>query len=153
MLTNAKTYLLMQPCHFNFLICRFKLLCRTVFTWDSNHSFFLHFLHSLPLWLCRIMVYVLLCCWGVFPVLTLYSPRSIVWGLFFFSPHFPHVYAVFFFNSTCISLLIILCMIVCVTNNKEPNKEPWTGIPRLLSTSPYKLTVYENPYEAGYVWC
>ncbi len=23
------------------------------------------------------------CCWGVFPVLTLYSPRSIVWGLFF----------------------------------------------------------------------
>ncbi len=47
-------------------------------------------------------------------------------SLFFFSfsPHFPHVYAVFFFNSTCISLLIILCMIVCVTNNKEPNKEP-----------------------------
>ncbi len=46
---------------------------------------------SLPLWLCRVsMVYVLLCCWGVFPVLTLYSPRSIVWGLFF-SPHFPHV--------------------------------------------------------------
>ncbi len=54
-----------------------------------------------------VMVYVLLCCWGVFPVLTLYSPRSIVWGLFF-SPHFPHVNAVFFFNSTCISLLIIL---------------------------------------------
>ncbi len=25
------------------------------------------------------------CCWGVFPVLTLYSPRSIVWGLFFSS--------------------------------------------------------------------
>ncbi len=45
---------------------------------------------SLPLWLCVSMVYVLLCCWGVFPVLTLYSPRSIVWGLFF-SPHFPHV--------------------------------------------------------------
>ncbi len=41
---------------------------------------------SLPLWLCRVsMVYVVLCCWGVFPVLTLYSPRSIVWGLFFFS--------------------------------------------------------------------
>ncbi len=79
---------------------------------------------SLPLWLCRVsMVYVLLCCWGVFPVLTLYSPRSIVWGLFF-SPHFPHVNAVFFFNSTCISLLIILCMIVYVTNDKEP----WTLI-------------------------
>ncbi len=75
---------------------------------------------SLPLWLCRVsMLYVLLCCWGVFPVLTLYSPRSIVWALFF-SPHFPHVYTVFFFNSTCISLLIILCMIVYVTNNKEP---------------------------------
>ncbi len=35
--------------------------------------------------LCGYVVYVLLCCWGVFPVLTLYSPRSIVWGLFFFS--------------------------------------------------------------------
>ncbi len=34
---------------------------------------------------CGYVVYVLLCCWGVFPVLTLYSPRSIVWGLFFFS--------------------------------------------------------------------
>ncbi len=56
---------------------------------------------------CGYVVYVLLCCWGVFPVLTLYSPRSIVWGLFF-SPPFPHVNAVFFFNSTCISLLIIL---------------------------------------------
>ncbi len=41
------------------------------------------------------MVYVLLCCGGVFPVLTLYSPRSIVWGLFF-SPHFPHVMLYFF---------------------------------------------------------
>ncbi len=56
---------------------------------------------------CGYVVYVLLCCWGVFPVLTLYSPRSIVWGLFF-SPPFPHVNSVFFFNSTCISLLIIL---------------------------------------------
>ncbi len=47
---------------------------------------------SLPLWLCRVsMVYVLLCCWGVFPVPTLYSPRSIVWGCYFFPPHFPHV--------------------------------------------------------------
>ncbi len=33
---------------------------------------------------CGYVVYVLLCCWGVFPVLTLYSPRSIVWGLLFF---------------------------------------------------------------------
>ncbi len=33
---------------------------------------------------CGFVVYVLLCCWGVFPVLTLYSPRSIVWELFFF---------------------------------------------------------------------
>ncbi len=72
---------------------------------------------SLP----RYVVYVLLCCWGLFPLLTLYSPRSIVWGLFFFSS-LSSCYAVFFFNSTCISLLIILCMIVYVTNNKEP----WT---------------------------
>ncbi len=76
---------------------------------------------------CGYVVYVLLCCWGVFPVLTLYSPRSIVWGLFF-SPPFPHVNAVFFFNSTCISLLIILvwlCMWRIIKNldlDLEPNK-------------------------------
>ncbi len=34
------------------------------------------------------------CCWGVFPVLTLYSPRSIVWGLFF-SPYIPLVCCIF----------------------------------------------------------
>ncbi len=34
--TDRKTYLLMQPCHFNFLICRFELLCQTVITSDSN---------------------------------------------------------------------------------------------------------------------
>ncbi len=68
-----------------------------------------------------VMVYVLLCCWGVFPVLTLYSPRSIVWGLFF-SPPFPHVNAVFFFNSTCISLLIILVWLCMwrIIKNLEP---------------------------------
>ncbi len=68
-----------------------------------------------------VMVYVLLCCWGVFSLLTLYSPRSIVWGLFFFSS-LSSCLCCIFFNSTCISLLIILCMIVYVTNNKEP----WT---------------------------
>ncbi len=71
---------------------------------------------------CGYVVYVLLCCWGVFPVLTLYSPRSIVWGLFF-SPHFPHVNAVFFFNSTCISLLIILVWL-CMWRIIK-NLEPW----------------------------
>ncbi len=74
---------------------------------------------------CGYVVYVLLCCWGVFPVLTLYSPRSIVWGLFF-SPHFPHVNAVFFFNSTCISLLIILVWL-CMWRIIK-NLEPWTLI-------------------------
>ncbi len=58
------------------------------------------------------------CCWGVFPVLTLYSPRSIVWGLFF-SSSLSSCYAVFFFKNPCISLLIVLCMIVYVTN--KPN--------------------------------
>ncbi len=74
----------------------------------------------LPLLQSRVfMVYVLLC-WGVFPVLTLYSPRSIVWGLFFFSSP-SSCYAVFFLPlSTYISLLIIPCIIVYVTNNKEP---------------------------------
>ncbi len=72
---------------------------------------------------CGYVVYVLLCCWDVFPVLTLYSPRSIVWGLFF-SPHFPHVNTVFFFNSTCISLLIILVWL-CMWRIIK-NLEPWT---------------------------
>ncbi len=36
--TDIKTCLLMQPCHFNFLICRFELFCRTVITQDSNLS-------------------------------------------------------------------------------------------------------------------
>ncbi len=74
---------------------------------------------------CGFVVYVLLCCWGVFPVLTLYSPRSIVWELFF-SPPFPHVNAVFFFNSTCISLLIILVWL-CMWRIIK-NLEPWTLI-------------------------
>ncbi len=36
--TDIKMYLLMQPCHFNFLICRFELLVKTVITRDSNRS-------------------------------------------------------------------------------------------------------------------
>ncbi len=55
----------------------------------------------------------------VFPVLTLYSPRSIVWGLFFFSSLSS--------CKCCIFLQFYLhfttdytCMIVYVTNNKEP---------------------------------
>ncbi len=70
---------------------------------------------------------VLLCCWGVFPVLTLYSPRSIVWGLFFFSSLSS--------CKCCIFLQFYLhfttdytCMIVYVTNNKEPNSENWSLI-------------------------
>ncbi len=48
-------------------------------------------------------------------------PKEHSLGVIFFSS-LSSCYAVFFFNSTCISLLIILCMIVYVTNNKEP----WT---------------------------
>ncbi len=36
--TDIKMYLFMQPCHFNFLTCRFELVCRTVITWESNRS-------------------------------------------------------------------------------------------------------------------
>ncbi len=36
--TDIKMYLLMQPCHFIFLICRFELLCWPVITQDSNRS-------------------------------------------------------------------------------------------------------------------
>ncbi len=50
----------------------------------------------LPLWQSHVFTVYVLLCWGVFPVLTLYSPRSIVWGLFF-SPHLPHVMLYFFF--------------------------------------------------------
>ncbi len=36
--TDIKTFLLMQLCHFNFLICRLELLYWTVITQDSNRS-------------------------------------------------------------------------------------------------------------------
>ncbi len=51
-------------------------------------------------------------CWGVFPVLTLYSPRSIVWGLFFFSS-LSSCYAVIFFNSlsSCPVYPLVICML------------------------------------------
>ncbi len=42
----------MQPCHFNFLICRFELFCRTVFPQDSYFTFTslggLHLLSTTP---------------------------------------------------------------------------------------------------------
>ncbi len=44
------------------------------------------------------------CCWGVFPVLTLYSPRSIVWGLFFFPRYIPHV-MLYFSSIPCLPVL------------------------------------------------
>ncbi len=99
----------------------------------------------LPLWHSRVfMVYVLLC-WGVFPVLTLYSPRSIVWGLFFFSSP-SSCYAVFFLPlSTYISLLIIPCMIVYVTNNKEPWTEP------IKSSDGHELCVF--CLGRTHIWC
>ncbi len=59
----------------------------------------------LPLLQSRVVYGVLcgFCCWGVFPVLTLYSPRSIVWG-FFFSPHLPHV-MLYFSSIPCLPVL------------------------------------------------
>ncbi len=36
--TEIKTFLLMQPCYLNFLICRLELFCRTVVARDSNRS-------------------------------------------------------------------------------------------------------------------
>ncbi len=46
-----------------------------------------------------------------FPVLTLYSPRSIVWGLFFI--HGYSCYAVFFFNSLSSCSVYPLVIYVC----------------------------------------
>ncbi len=60
---------------------------------------------SLPLWLCRVCAFVLLRCFFCSHTVL---PKEHSLGVIFFSPHFPHVNAVFFFNSTCISLLIIL---------------------------------------------
>ncbi len=60
---------------------------------------------SLPLWLCRVCAFVLLRCFSCSHTVL---PKEHNLGVIFFSPHFPHVNAVFFFNSTCISLLIIL---------------------------------------------
>ncbi len=51
-------------------------------------------------------------CWGDFPVLTLYSPRSIVWGLFFFSS-LSSCYAVIFFNSLSSCPVYPLVIYVC----------------------------------------
>ncbi len=69
---------------------------------------------SLPLLQSVSMVYVLLLrCF--FPVLTLYSPRSIVWGLFIFFSSLSSCYAVIFFNylSSCPvhPLVIYVCYI------------------------------------------
>ncbi len=54
--TDIKTYLMMQLCHFNFLIVRFELLYQTVITQDSNrrsspHKYFsvLHELSNKPI--------------------------------------------------------------------------------------------------------
>ncbi len=61
---------------------------------------------SLPLWLCRVCAFVLLRC---------FSCSHTVCNL-------PHVNAVFFFNSTCISLLIILvwlCMWQIIKNQNQ----------------------------------
>ncbi len=72
---------------------------------------------GLPSPVAKSCVYGVLCafCWGVFPVLTLYSPRSIVWGLFF-SSSLSSCLLYFSSKNPCISLLIVLCMIVYVTN-------------------------------------
>ncbi len=51
-------------------------------------------------------VYGVLCAFVAevfFPVLTLYSPRSIVWGLFF-SPYIPHV-MLYFSSIPCLPVL------------------------------------------------
>ncbi len=78
----------------------------------------------LPLLQSRVfMVYVLLC-WGVFPVLTLYSPRSIVWGLFF-SPHLPHVMLYFFFPCLLAFHYWLYPVWLCMWRIIK-NLEPWT---------------------------
>ncbi len=102
---------------------------------------------SLPLWLCRVYgvcAFVLLRCFSCSHTVL---PKEHSLGVIFFSPHFPHVYAVFFFNSTCISLLIILCMIVYVTNNKEPWRCFWRCIRSVL------VALFLKMSERGDSWC
>ncbi len=66
---------------------------------------------SLPLWLCHVCAFVLLRCFSCSHTVL---PKEHSLGVIFFSS-LSSCNAVFFFNSTCISLLIILCMIVYVT--------------------------------------
>ncbi len=76
---------------------------------------------SLPLWLCRVCAFVLLRCFSCSHTVL---PKEHSLGVIF-SPHFPHVNAVFFFNSTCISLLIILVWLCMWRIIKI--LEPWTA--------------------------
>ncbi len=91
---------------------------------------------SLPLWLCRVCAFVLLRCFSCSHTAL---PKELSLGVIFFSS-LSSCYAVFFFNSTCISLLIILCMIVYVTNNKEPWTF-WSTSCFLLLTSFLKMLI------------
>ncbi len=68
------------------------------------------------------MVYVLLFVFDVFSCSHTVLPKELLWGLFFFSS-LSSCYAVFFFNSTCISLLIILVWL-CMWRIIK-NLEPW----------------------------
>ncbi len=72
---------------------------------------------SLPLLQSVSMVYVLFVAEVFFPVLILYSPRSIVWGLFLFSSP-SSCYAVFFFfnslSSCSVYPLVIYVCCVCM---------------------------------------
>ncbi len=77
---------------------------------------------SLPLWLCRVCAFVLLRCFSCSHTVL---PKEHSLG-FFFSPPFPHVNAVFFFNSTCIWLLIILVWL-CMWRIIK-NLEPWNNV-------------------------
>ncbi len=73
--------------------------------------------NSLPLWLCRVCAFVLLRCFSCSHTVL---PKEHSLGIIF-SPPFPHVNAVFFFNSTFLHFTTdYTCMIVYVTNNKEP---------------------------------
>ncbi len=79
---------------------------------------------------------VCVCCWGVFPVLTLYSKRSIVRGLFF-SPHLPHV-MLYFSSIPCLPVLSIPLSYMYVVY-------VWTGwwlISQVLVTSDNKGYYY-----------
>ncbi len=94
------------------------------------------------LWFCSLLPYVLLCCWGVVPVLHTVLPKEHSLGVIFFSSLSSCKCCIQFYLHFTTDYT---CMIVYVTNNKEP--EPVVSLADLLD-------VYSEGYSCFCTkWC